>query len=149
MNDQNYKTAITTGKNPKQVFDAINHPSAWWSEEITGGTENLNDEFSYHFRDVHICRIKLAEVVPEKKVVWQVLENYFNFVRDQDEWKNTQVIFEITEEDGKTRVDFTHLGLVPGMECYSICQDAWTGYITGSLKDLIVTGKGHPNPKES
>jgi hypothetical protein len=44
-------------------------------------------------------------------------------------------------------MQFTHEGLVPEHECYSVCQDAWTSYIQGSLKSLITTGKGKPNAK--
>ncbi len=32
-----------------QVFKAITNVRGWWSEEIEGGTENLNDVFNYHY----------------------------------------------------------------------------------------------------
>ena len=110
--------------------------------------EKLNDEFLYHYKDVHICKMKFVEFVPGKKVVWLVQDNYFNFIKDQSEWKGTKIIFEITEKDGKTQLHFTHQGLVPQYECYNICEDAWTRYIRTSLYDLITTCKGQPNPKE-
>jgi hypothetical protein len=77
-----------------------------------------------------------------------VLDNYFNFTKDQSEWIGTKVSFEITEKDGKTQIRFTHIGLVPAHECYEICENAWTGYIQNSLRALITTGSGQPNPKE-
>lgn len=43
---------------------------------------------------------------------------------------------------------FTHQGLVPAYECYEICFDAWTKYITKSLRNLIVSGKEQPNRSE-
>ena len=48
----------------------------------------------------------------------------------------------------QTKVKFTHEGLVPEYECYNVCHDAWTGFIQKSLKNLINTGKGGPNPKD-
>jgi hypothetical protein len=78
-----------------------------------------------------------------------VLDNYFRFTKDKTEWIGTKIEFEISESGGKTQVHFTHRGLVPGYECYDVCFAAWTGYITGSLRNLIVTGKGEPNPKEN
>jgi uncharacterized protein YndB with AHSA1/START domain len=57
------------------------------------------------------------------------------------------VIFEISSQDGKTQLKFTHEGLVPEYECFQICNDAWTHYVQGSLKELIETGKGKPTPK--
>ena len=149
MNNSSFTTSFLVDHSPEEVFNAINNPRAWWSAEIEGGTEKLNDEFDYHFQDVHSSKIKLIEVVPDKKVVWLVLENYFKFTKDKSEWINTKVIFEISKQGGKTQLLFTHLGLVPQYECYDICRDAWSDYIKNSLRDLIVKGKGKPNPKES
>ena len=72
------------------------------------------------------CKMKLMEVIPDKKVVWLVLDNYFNFTKDKSEWKGTKVIFEISQKDNKTQLRFTHQGLVPEYECFEICRDAWT-----------------------
>ena len=67
---------------------------------------------------------------------------------DKIEWKGTKVVFEISRKGDQTEIHFTHEGLVPAYECYSLCSDAWGRYIRGSLKSLISTGKGSPNPKE-
>ncbi len=104
-------------------------------ENINGDTDKINSEFLYHYIDVHSARIKVIEMVPNKKVVWHVLDNYFKFTKDETEWKDTKIIFEITEKV-KDQVIFTHQGLVPDYECYQICNDAWTHYIQRSLKDL-------------
>jgi len=136
MKDHDFSATILVDKTPKET------------EEIEGGTNKLDDEFSYHYKDVHRCKMKLTEVIPGKKIVWLVLDNYFNFIQDQTEWKGTKVSFEISEQGDKTQVAFTHIGLVPAYECYDICANAWGGYITGSLHNLIETGKGEPNPKE-
>ena len=90
--------------------------------------------------------MKLIEVVPNKKVVWLVLDNHFNFTEDKSEWKGTKIVFEILEKGGKTEISFTNEGLVPEYECFSVCSNAWGSYINGSLRSLIATGKGHPNP---
>jgi hypothetical protein len=146
--DQDFTTSILVDESPKQMFDAIINPQAWWSEEITGGTRKLNDEFNYHYKDVHICKFKLIELVTDQKVVWLCEENYFNFIKDQSEWVGTRVIFEILAKGNQTLLNFTHQGLVPAYECFEICENAWTGYIQDSLRDLITTGKGKPNAKE-
>jgi predicted phosphohydrolase len=149
MKEQDLTVTILVDKTAKEAFDAITNVRGWWSEEVNGGTEKLNDEFTYKFRDLHRCTMTLTEVTPNQKVVWLVLDNYFSFTEDQTEWKNTKVIFEISEQGDKTQVRFTHQGLVPQHECYEVCSNAWTGYITGSLYNLITTGKGEPNPKEN
>jgi hypothetical protein len=149
MSNQDFTTTILVDQTPKQAFDAINNVRGWWSENIDGGTEKLNDEFTYEVKDLHRCTMKLTEVVPNEKVNWLVLDNYFSFVEDQEEWKGTKVSFDISKQGGKTQIRFAHVGLVPQFECYDICQNAWSDYINNSLRNLIATGKGTPNPKES
>lgn len=145
MKDHNFTTTFTVSQTPEEAFAAITNVRRWWSEEIEGSTDKLGAEFKYHFRDIHRCKMKITELVPGKKVVWRVLDNYFNFTKDESEWKGTDIIFDVAKKDDKTEVRFTHQGLVPGYECYDACSDGWSTYIKGSLKDLITTGKGRPN----
>lgn len=148
MTQQNYTTTITIDQSPKEAFDAIRNIRGWWSGEITGRAEKVGDEFKYRYKDLHACTMKLVELVPNKRVVWLVTENFFSFTEDKTEWKNTRVVFDIAKRGGRTEIRFTHEGLVPAYECYNVCSDAWGSYIRGSLKSLIATGKGSPNAKE-
>lgn len=148
MTTANFTTTLTVDQTPEQVFKAVTDVRGWWSEEIEGNTSQLNDEFFYHYRDVHISKMKLIEVIPNKKVVWLVMYNHFSFVEDKNEWTGNKIVFEITEKDNKTQLRFTQLGLVPQYECYDMCSSGWTNYINNSLYNLITTGKGQPNPKE-
>jgi hypothetical protein len=129
MSNSNFRTSILVDKTPNDVFNAINNVSGWWSEEIEGGTDKLNDEFHYHYQDVHRSKMKIVELVPNKKVVWQVLDNYFSFTNDKNEWKGNTIVFELTEKDNRTQLQFTQVGLVPEYECFDICENAWNTYI--------------------
>ncbi len=148
MRDKNFATSFSVDQSPEEVFAAVNNVRGWWSQAIEGDTDKLGAVFYYHYQDVHRCTFKITEFVPDQKVVWHVLTNYFNFVKDKAEWTDTDVVFEIARKDGKTEVHFTHVGLVPAYECYGVCSDAWGSYIKGSLHNLITTGKGQPNPIE-
>ena len=79
MEKKNYTAAIEVAQTPKEVFDAINNVRGWWSEEIEGNTDRLNEEWTYHYKDVHRCKMKIVEFIPNKKVVWMVMDNYFSF----------------------------------------------------------------------
>ena len=149
MASKDYTTSFEVEKTPAEVFNGVINPRGWWSEEIEGNTANINDEFNYHFKDVHLTKLKLIEVIPNKRVVWLVKENFFQFTKDKSEWNGNKIVFDITEKGNKTHLQFTQVGLVPEYECYEICQDAWGNYIRNSLRSLITTGKGQPNPKES
>ena len=148
MSISDFTTTLLVDQSPTDAFNAIINPRAWWSQQIDGGTSKLNDEFTYHYKDVHRCKMKLTEVVPGQKVVWQVLENHFNFTKDSTEWTGTTILFEISQQGNQTQIRFTHRGLVPAYECFDICANAWSQYIQGSLKKLITTGRGEPNPIE-
>ena len=147
MTTPDFNTTFSVDQTPGEVFNAVNNVRGWWSERIEGGTDKLNDEFTYQRKEVHKCTMKLIEVIPDKKVVWMVLDNYFSFTKDMTEWTGTKIEFEISKKGNKTQVQFTHRGLIPAYECYDICFEAWSGYINNSLRSLITTGKGQPNPK--
>ncbi|MFI0445933.1 SRPBCC domain-containing protein [Actinomadura sp. 6N118] len=145
---ENFTTTFPVDRTPQEAFEAITNVRGWWSQGVEGVTDQAGGEFDYRFKDVHRCKVRVTELVPGQKVAWLILDNYFNFIDDQAEWKNTEVVFEISEKDGGAEVRFTHVGLVPQYECYDVCTNAWGGYIAGSLRNLINTGTGQPNPKE-
>ena len=147
MTESNFTTSIVVDQTASEVFNAINNVRGWWSEEIEGSTDKLNAEFDYHYQDVHRSKMKIVELIPNKKVVWLVMDNHFSFTKDKEEWVGNQLVFEISKQGHQTALRFTQIGLVPAYECYEVCNNAWTGYIQNSLRDLITKGKGNPNPK--
>ena len=148
-NDKSFTASFVVDQTPQEVFDAINNVRGWWSENIEGSTDQLNSVFDYHNLDIHRCKIRIVELVPGRRVVWRVLENYFNFTDDKSEWIDTQMFFDISKKEGKTEVRFTHQGLVPTYECFEVCNEAWTFFIGSSLRSLIATGKGGPLLKDN
>jgi uncharacterized protein YndB with AHSA1/START domain len=145
MTDQSFTATFVVDQPPSAAFAAITDPRAWWSAEIEGVTDALGAEFTYRYRDVHRATMKITELVPDERVVWLCLDNYFSFIDDKTEWIGTEIVFEIGEQGDRTRVSFTHVGLVPDYECFDACTTAWGGYVTDSLKTLITTGVGNPN----
>lgn len=149
MENKDFTTTILVDQSPKQAFEAVTNVRGWWSQEIEGGTSRLNDEFTYHYKDVHRSTMKLIELIPNQRVVWLCTSNHFSFTKDKSEWTGTRVSFDISGRGDHTEIRFTHSGLVPAYECFDVCQNAWTNYIHNSLRNLITTGKGSPNPKEN
>ncbi|HEY5746302.1 MAG TPA: SRPBCC domain-containing protein [Chryseolinea sp.] len=148
MKAQDYTTTIAVNATAQAAFQGINRVTKWWTENLEGRSEKLNDEFTVRFGDVHVSTQKLVEVIPDKKVVWLVTDSNLNFIGDKHEWTGTKISFEIFEQDKKTQIRFTHLGLAPTVECFDACSNAWGQYIQQSLSSLVNTGKGHPTPKE-
>jgi len=79
-------------------------------------------------------------------------DSRIDFVRDKSEWDGTDIVFEITSKrhpsGDKTEIRFTHVGLVPTIECYDGCSGAWGFYVNESLRSFIAKGKGQPNLDE-
>ena len=141
MSGQHYTAAFEVDQAPEEVFDAINNVRGWWTGAIEGSTDAVGAEFTYRYEDLHRSTQKITELVPGKRVVWHVTEAEINFVDDKSEWTGTDIVFDIAEKDGKTEVRFTHVGLVPQIECYDSCSDAWGYYVKSSLREFIANGK--------
>lgn len=148
MKAQDFHTSITVDATTKEAFDAINDIAGWWTDSLEGDSYKLNDEFTvYFYHGVHVTTQKIVEFVPNKKVVWLVTESDLNFIKDKEEWKGTTIVFELSAIGNKTKIDFTHVGLTPRVECHEACSGAWQQYIY-SLLQFINTGKGNPTTKE-
>ena len=141
MSTSDFTTTIIVDQTPKQVFNAINNPQAWWSGEITGNTRQLSDEFTYRYKDLHLSKQRIVEMIPDQKVVWLVIESQINYAEDKREWTGTKISFEISEQNNKTQLRFTHIGLVPEIECFDSCSNSWSQLMKQGLFNLIATGK--------
>ena len=147
MSAQTHFTAtISVPQSPEEVFAAVNDVRGWWSGEIKGRTDQLGAEFEYRYKDVHRSTQKITELVPGKKVVWHVTDAHLAFVDDTREWNGTDIVFEIARKGDRSELRFTHVGLVPDVECYGACSTSWMHYINASLRNLITTGAALPDP---
>jgi len=145
MDIPNFTASFVVDQSPKEVFEAINNVRGWWSETVEGATDKVGAIFKYRHKDLHRSTQKIVQLVPGKKVRWRVQEGYLSFVKDKQEWKGTEIVFDIARKDGKTQLRMTHVGLVPGLECFSDCSGGWSFYFGRSLRKLITTGKGQPD----
>jgi hypothetical protein len=145
MKNQNYSISFAADQSPEEVFNAISNVRGWWSGEIEGETDKLGAEFTYRYQNMHRSKQKITELVPDKKVVWHVLDSSLSFLKDKSEWTGTDIVFDVLAKDGKTEVRFTHVGLAPHIECYGSCSNGWRMLVNGNLRKLITTRKTQPD----
>jgi len=148
MQSKGFSTSFAVDQSPKEVFEAVNNVRGWWSENLDGNADELGATFKFQYKDIHRSTQKITELVSDKKVVWHVIDSRLNFVEDKAEWRGTDIVFEISKKNGKTELQFTHVGIVPEIECYDKCSRGWSIYVGESLRSLITTGKGSPAPSE-
>ncbi|MBC7301266.1 MAG: SRPBCC domain-containing protein [Nocardia sp.] len=144
MSDSNFTATTVVDVTPEVAFAAINNVRGWWNETIEGATGTVGDSYRFEVPGAHRCTMTTTESIPGERLVWHVTDAYISFIADTAEWEGTDVVFDIAERDGRTEIRFTHVGLRPADECYEVCANAWGGYITKSLHDLITTGTGDP-----
>ncbi len=141
MKEQDYRKSFTTPARAEAAFENILNISGWWTSSFQGSAGKVGDTFRVTFGDTYV-NFKVADVIPGKKIVWQVTDCHLAWLKNKKEWNNTSIVWEISENAHATTIDMTHLGLVPGIECYKDCEAGWNQYVGESLPKLITTGMG-------
>ncbi len=148
MVQKNFTSSFTVSQSAEHAFSAINNVRGWWSQGLKGVSDKAGAEFIYQHKQIHLSTQKVTELTPNKRVVWHVTSANLSFVEEKTEWVGTEIYFDIEPVDGKTKVSMTHKGLTPKLECFEGCSAGWGFYFGSSLKKLIETGKGEPDPAE-
>ena len=143
MEKKNYRKTIKVNASSEDAMKKISQVNHWWAKKVKGKTEKLNDKFTVNFGETFVD-FEISELVPNRKVVWKVTDCNLHWIKTKKEWNDTEIVFEISKNGNATQIDFTHIGLMPGFECYNDCEAGWNGHIAGSLVKLINEGEGTP-----
>ncbi len=144
MQQQDYQSSITADITPEEAFDKISRVSEWWGRNFEGQSRKLNDIFTVRFSNGDMYTMKIVELVPNKKVAWQLVDSNQTWHPDSTEWTGTKIVWEISFPKNATQIDMTHVGLVPSFECYDRCNQGWNYLIKQSLFQFINENKGLP-----
>ena len=144
MEQTNYHCGISAPISPDQAYANIANVAGWWTKSFQGKALATGDTFTVVFGKTNVA-FEIIEANPGHKVVWKVTDCYLDWLTDKAEWKDTTIVWELTPENGGTKIDMTHVGLKPGIECYEDCKKGWDGYIAGSLFKLVTEGAGRPD----
>ena len=128
---------------PEAVYEALTTQkglSAWWTNDTQGGT-SVGGVIQFRFGSLGGFDMKVVELDPEKRVLWNVVEG-------PEEWVGTKISWELRKEGDHTIVLFKHRGWKEPVEFMHHCSTKWAIFLM-SLKALVETGKGTPNPGEA
>jgi uncharacterized protein YndB with AHSA1/START domain len=134
-----YHADLTIHAPLESVFAAVSSVeglSGWWTTDTSGSPEP-GGELRFTFSDgVAVMRVENRTPALEQ---WTCLGH-----SGQPEWEHTTVTFQLTEVGpAATRLQFTHGGLRPQLDCYDHCSAGWN-YLMRSLASYAETGTGHP-----
>lgn len=137
-----YRASIFVNSTTEQALAAIADVSGWWAKDFTGSAKYPGDRFTVRFGKTRVD-FEIAGTSPHE-AIWQVTDCILPWLKDQKEWNGTRVIWQANPDSDKTRIDMTHIGLAPHIECYAGCEEGWDRHVKGSLQHFIDSGKGEP-----
>lgn len=146
MKKENYQAIITVNKPANVCMNAINQVQDWWTAGFEGEASKINNCFKVDFGKTFVD-FRVTESDPEKKLTWLVTDCYIQGIKDNFEWKGTTVVWELKPIKEGTEITMTHIGLVPDVECFEMCQKGWNFYVKTSLFKLLSEGKGLPDKR--
>ena len=117
--------------------------AGWWTintqgESTVGGV--LVFRFSTDGRDIGGFDMKVLELQPAQRVLWEVIDG-------PAEWIGTKVSFDLKQEGAYSIILFKHADWREPVEFMHHCSTKW-GVFLISLKELVETGKGAPAPED-
>jgi hypothetical protein len=130
---KNYHKSIVVNASKKEALKKISEV-VWWKEDFTGSAEKMGDTFTVPFGEPSFVDFVVSGFIPDERVAWKVTDCFLPWFQNKKEWNDTEVVFDLSEEGGKTKIDFTHIGLVPEAECYEVCEEGWNGHIENLQK---------------
>jgi hypothetical protein len=140
---QNYHASIVSHINAEDAYEKISRVNEWWASDFEGSAKKLADVFTVHFGDTFVV-FKITEAIVGGKYAWHVQDCWLPWLNNKTEWSGTTIAFEISKENNAIKIDMTHIGLTPGIECYDNCKQGWDHFIKESLFKFVTEGKGLP-----
>ncbi len=120
----------------QKVFEAISTItglSNWWTNQTTGNA-TVGGTIQFRFGEMGGPDMKVTKVILNEKISWEC-------VASPHGWVGHTFTFFLDENDGKTRVRFSHDGWNEQDDFYAICSFTWGRYME-SLRQFCQTGKG-------
>ncbi|MEU4222337.1 SRPBCC domain-containing protein [Actinoplanes sp. NPDC026623] len=114
----------------------------WWTTDTRGEGDAPGGvvQFRFSVADGGGFDMKVLELDPAGRVLWEVVDG-------PEEWIGTQVDWRLSPAGEYTDVLFAHRGWREPVEFMHHCSTKWAVYLM-SLKSLVETGKGAPDPHD-
>ena len=122
---------------PRDVFRAVatrEGLASWWTEPVSGES-NVGEVLRFRF-DEGGPDFEVLELTPHERVRWRC-------VSGPEEWIDTHIQFDISEQDGEAVLLFKHGGWREEIEFMHHCSTQWAYFLIG-LRELLEGRPGAP-----
>ena len=146
-----FERSVAVEGSVERTFDAISTVDGvrgWWATDVTGRAvvgDVMRLGFSLPNHDEWIV-MRVDESTRPTVVRWTCVAQYVApaGVSKHDEWVGTEVRFTLEPQAAdRCNLVFTHAGLAPSLECYSVCANGWDHFLA-SLVAFVRDGAGTP-----
>ena len=127
---------------PDQVYEAITTLEGlqdWWTNDTKGQPE-VGGVLEFRFGPAGGFDMVVRELVPGTRVLWEVVDG-------PEEWIGTEIDWHLSQSGDFTIVLFEHRGWAEPVEFMYHCSTKWASFLL-SLKELVETGAGRPQPND-
>ena len=131
---------------PDEVYKALatrEGVAAWWTNNTRGESKvggALQFSFSAGGVDIGGFEMKVLELQPAKRVLWQVADG-------PKEWIGTKVRWDLKQDGDYAIVLLKHQDWREPVEFMHHCSTKWAIFLM-SLKSFGETGRGQPSPND-
>jgi hypothetical protein len=88
----------------------------WWAADVTEDKETGNVDLGF-FNRTTVYGLQPARIAAPIQAHWLCLSG--------EEWRGTRLLFDLTEEKGKTLLRFTHAGWQSETDYFVACNTTW------------------------
>ncbi len=150
MSTANYTRSIVVAADPAAAFEAVTAGVAHWWTVPDRPLEQIGDRAKFSFPPgVSYWTFELMVADRPSRAEWKCVDALHVHEGQpkaiETEWLGTKVIWNIQDGPDGTVITLEHVGLVPQLLCYEICEMGWDMFFLGSLKQYLDTGTGAPH----
>ncbi|MFV2015081.1 MAG: hypothetical protein ACC656_06620 [Candidatus Heimdallarchaeota archaeon] len=137
---QDYTRKIIGIKSPEQSYELLtNQIGTWWTSPESKAN-SIGDEPTFRFGDA-FWTMKVINLEKNRVVRWKcIVAHHVDTnvpIEAINEWEGTEIEFIIRQHEQGSEISLTHYGLIPSLNCFTICQAGWDYYFAKTLSDVL------------
>lgn len=150
MTIKDFSRSITANCSPESAYVAVTAGfDKWWTDHCASLSEVGNIATFRFPPNLSTWTFKAIRLEPYHLVEHECVGANHIMPENPDasrtEWLGSIMRYEISEIGDGSRVNLTHIGLHPELDCYDICEAGWDHFFLSSLKAYLDNGKGNPH----